>query len=200
MERRELDAIPLSGDVSLRQRAIVPERTALLLVDLQNGQVHRTLRRAHPGREAFFDRVDGVVVPNGRHLMAACRAAGMEVVFTVIESLTLDGRDRGLDHRISGIFAARGSWEAQVIDELRPRANEIVLPKTSSSLFNSTAADYVLRNLGVDSLVVMGVVTDQCVESAVRDGCDRGFMMTLVEDGCAAWQESRHAESTSSPA
>lgn len=195
MERRELDAIPLTGDVSLRQRAIVPERTALLLVDLQNGQVHRTLRDARPERGAFFDRVRGVVVPNGRRLLAACRAAGMEVVYTVIESLTLDGRDRGLDHKVSGIFAARGSWEAQVIDELRPRANEVVLPKTSSSLFNSTAADYVLRNLGVDSLMVMGVVTDQCVESAVRDGCDRGFRMTLVEDGCAAWSESRHAES-----
>ena len=42
----------------------------------------------------------------------------IEAIFTTIESLTLDGRDRSLDYKISGIFAAKGSWQAQVIDEL----------------------------------------------------------------------------------
>jgi ureidoacrylate peracid hydrolase len=52
----------------------------------------------------------------------------------------------------------------------------------------------VLRNLGVEYLVVMGILTDQCVESAVRDGCDRGFMMTVVDDACATYSEQRHRE------
>jgi ureidoacrylate peracid hydrolase len=42
--------------------------------------------------------------------------------------------------------------------------------------------------------MVMGIVTDQCVETAVRDGCDRGFMMTLVDDACATFSEQRHKE------
>ena len=41
----------------------------------------------------------------------------------------------------------------------------------------------------------MGIVTDQCVETAVRDGCDRGFLMTVVEDACATFSQQRHEES-----
>ena len=131
-------------------------------------------------------------IPNGQRLLAACRAARVEVIYTVIECLTLDGRDRSLDYKISGLFAAKGSWEARVIDELAPLDNEIVIPKTSSSLFNSTNFEYVLRNLGTEYIVVMGILTDQCVETTVRDGCDRGFLMTVVEDACAAESAERH--------
>ena len=194
-DRRATAPIPLAGDVSLREQAVDPARSALLLVDLQNGLCGEGERAAHPTRAEFFDRVRDVVVPAGQRLVHACRAAGVEVIYTVIESLTLDGRDRGLDHKISGIFAAKGSWEAQVIEPLAPDANDIVIPKTTSSLFNSTGFDHVLRNLGIESLMVMGVVTDQCVESTIRDGCDHGYLMTLVEDGCAAWSPHRHTES-----
>ena len=186
--------IPLAGDVSLREQVVDPESTALLLVDLQNGLCDTRARARHPTRVDFHDRVDQVVVPAGQRLIHACRAAGAEIIYTVIESLTLDGRDRGLDHKISGIFAAKGSWEAQVIEPLAPGDNDIVIPKTTSSLFNSTGFDHVLRNLGIERLMVMGVVTDQCVETTVRDGCDHGYLMTLVEDGCAAWSSHRHIE------
>lgn len=195
MNRREIAAIPLAGEVSLRERAVEPASSALLLVDLQNGQCGEELRDAHPERSEFFGRVRETVIPAGQRLIGACRSAGVEVIYTVIESLTLDGRDRGLDHKISGIFAAKDSWEAQVIAPLAPEGNDIVIPKTSSSLFNSTGFDQVLRNLGIESLMVMGIVTDQCVETTVRDGCDRGYLITLVEDGCAAWSAHRHAES-----
>ena len=53
----------------------------------------------------------------------------------------------------------------------------------------------MLRNLGIEYLLVTGIVTDQCVETTVRDGCDRGFLMTVVEDACAAYSERRHEES-----
>ena len=52
----------------------------------------------------------------------------------------------------------------------------------------------MLRNLGVEYIVVMGILTDQCVETAVRDGCDRGFLMTLVDDACATHSAQRHRE------
>ena len=79
-----------------------------------------------------------------------------------------------------------------VIDDLAPVANEIVLPKTSSGVFNSTSIDYVLRNLGVARLIVAGVVTDQCVDMAVRDAADRGYLVTLPEDACATYTQARH--------
>jgi ureidoacrylate peracid hydrolase len=194
MQRSEIDAIPLEGDVSFRQRAVEPDRTALLVIDLQKGEYNPDKIAAEPQHAYLFERIRDVVIPNGQKLLAACRAAGVEVIYTVVESLTLDGRDRSLDYKVSGIFFPKGAKEAEVLDELKPLANEIVIPKTSSSLFNSTNFEYVLRNLGVEYVMVMGIVTDQCVETAVRDGCDRGFLMTLVDDACASFSEQRHKE------
>ncbi len=195
MRRSDIDAIPREGDVSFRQRAIEPKRAALLVIDLQKGLYNDKKLSSEPERAYLHDRIGRSVVPNGQRLIAACRSVGVEVIYTVIESLTLDGRDRSLDYKISGLFAAKGSREAEVIDELAPLDNEIVIPKTSSSLFNSANFEYVLRNLGVQYLMVMGIVTDQCVETTVRDGCDRGFLMTVIEDACAASSEQRHEES-----
>ena len=119
-------------------------------------------------------------------------------MFTVIESLTLDGRDRSLDHKISGLNVPKGSWEAKVIEEVGPRGDEIIIPKTASGIFNATNISYVLRNLGIEYLIMYGVVTDQCVESAIRDAADRGFMVTQVEDCCAAETPENHAASIES--
>ena len=196
MKRSEIDAIPLAGDVSFRQRAVEPDRTALLVVDLQKGEYGaEKLAAADAQHRYLLERIRDVVIPNGQKLLAACRAAGVEVIYTVVECLTLDGRDRSLDYKVSGIFFAKGSKDAEVLDEIKPLENEIIIPKTSSSLFNSTNFEYVLRNLGVEYVMVMGIVTDQCVETAVRDGCDRGFLMTLIDDACATFSEQRHKES-----
>lgn len=192
MRRREIDALPLIGDVSFRQRAIEPGRSALLLIDLQKGEYSAEKVAAEPENAYFWDRMADTVIPNGRRLLAACRGAGIEVLFTTVECYTLDGRDRSLDYKISGIFYAKGSREAEVLDELRPLPNEIVIPKMSSSVFASTNIDYVLRNLGVEYLMVMGMLTDQCVESAVRDACDMGYLVTLIEDACATKSQARH--------
>jgi nicotinamidase-related amidase len=96
----------------------------------------------------------------------------------VIESLTADGRDRSLDYKISGFHVPKGSWDAQVLEAVAPTADEMVLPKTSSSAFMSTALDMVLRNLGIKHLMICGGLTDQCVESAVRDACDLGYLVS----------------------
>ncbi len=194
MQRSEIDAIPPEGDVSFRQRAVEPERTALLVVDVQKSEYNAESRARHPEKQDYFDRVRDVVIPNGQRLIAACREAGVEVMYTVVECLTKDGRERGLDYKISGIFVPKGSWEAEVIDEVGPADDEIVIPKSSSSLFNSTNFEYLLRNLGIEYVMVMGLLTDQCVETAVRDGCDRGFLMTVVDDCCATYSEQRHRE------
>src|SRR5262249_23835841 len=126
---------------------------------------------------------------------AACSSARVEVMYTVIESLTQDGREMGLDYKISGLFCSKGSRDAKVIDEIAPIGDEIVIPKTSSSVFISTNIHYVLGNLGVKHLIVSGVLTDQCVDSTVRDACDLGYLVTLVTDACATQSEERHQSS-----
>ena len=172
---------------------------------MQNGEFNRDIlaKARTPGtsesmKREFYERIAATVLPNQARLQTAARAAGIEVMFTVIESLTLDGRDRSLDHKISGLNVPKGSWEAKVIEEVGPRGDEIIIPKTASGIFNATNISYVLRNLGIEYLIMYGVVTDQCVESAIRDAADRGFMVTQVEDCCAAETPENHAASIES--
>src|SRR5207245_11053920 len=76
-----------------------------------------------------------------------------------------------------------------------PGDDELIFRKTSSSVFISTNIDYVLRNLGVRSLILSGIMTDQCVESAVRDACDLGYLVTLATDACTTDSAERHEQS-----
>jgi ureidoacrylate peracid hydrolase len=86
----------------------------------------------------------------------------------------------------------KGSWDARVIEAIAPAEDEIVIPKTSSSPFLSTNIDYVLRNLGVRSLIIAGILTDQCIDSAARDACDLGYLVTIATDACATHSRERH--------
>jgi ureidoacrylate peracid hydrolase len=145
--------------------------------------------------EYFRHTLRRTVLPNIRRLQLACRRAGIEVIYSVIENMTRDGRDRSLDYKISGIDVSRGSPDARVLNEVAPSDDEMIFRKTSSNVFVSTNIDYVLRNLGVRSLIIGGIMTDQCVESAVRDACDLGYLVTLVNDACTTSSAERHEQS-----
>jgi nicotinamidase-related amidase len=67
----------------------------------------------------------------------------------VIENFTRNGRDRSLDYKYSNFFVPKGSWDAKVIGELNPGEDEMIIPKTSSSLFNSTNFDYLVIPLAL---------------------------------------------------
>ena len=82
-----------------------------------------------------------------------------------------------------------------MLDEIAPAEDEMIFRKTSSSVFISTNIDYALRNLAVRSLIIAGMMTDQCVESAVRDACDLGYVVTLVTDACVTDSAERHEQS-----
>ena len=182
-----------------REIPLNPSKSALLFIDVQNFCVRRDggefkdVSRSDIANKYgyYFDRLKTVAIPNMQRLQRVFRAAGVEVLYTTIESLTKDGRDRSLDYKITGFNVPKGSWDGKVIDEIAPGDDEIVLPKSSSSVFMSTHIDYLLRNLGVKQLVLSGLVTDQCVESAVRDACDLGYLVTLVPDACATYSQER---------
>lgn len=186
-----------------REIPLDPNASALLFIDVQNFSVRRDGGEFKdvPDEEIkgkygyYFDRLHSLAIPNMQRLQKAFRSAGIEVLYTTIESLTKDGRDRSLDYKITGFHVPKGSWDGKVIDEIAPGDDEIVLPKSSSSVFVSTHIDYLLRNLGVRQLVISGLVTDQCVESAVRDACDLGYLVTLVPDACATYSQERHDDS-----
>lgn len=186
-----------------RDVALVPEQSALLFIDVQNFSAHRKGAEFADLDDAEFDRKYGWffgelndrIIPNMQRLQQAFRNKRIEVMYTTIESLTKDGRDRSLDYKITGFNVPRGSWDGKVIDELAPGDDEICLPKSSSSVFVSTHIDYILRNLGIRQVVISGILTDQCVESAIRDACDLGYLVTQVTDACATYTSERHNNS-----
>jgi ureidoacrylate peracid hydrolase len=183
-----------------REIEIVPRHAALLFVDVQNynataaGSEFASMPPDHVQQEYgwFFETLRTEAVPNMQKLQKACRDGGIEVLYTVIESATQDGRDRSLDYKVSGLHVPKGSWDAKVIDELQPAEDEMLLGKTSSSVFISTNLHYILGNLGVKFLMIAGCLTDQCVDSAVRDACDLGYLVTTVTDACATLSQERH--------
>ncbi|MBD3664101.1 isochorismatase family cysteine hydrolase [Sulfitobacter aestuariivivens] len=182
-----------------------PAQSALLFIDVQNFSAERDgaeFKDLAPEVVEekygwYFSQLDNRIVPNMQAIQKAARAAGVEVMYTTIESLTLDGRDRSLDYKITGFNVPKGSWDGKVIDRIAPQGDEIVLPKSSSSVFVSTHIDYILRNLGVRQVVMSGLITDQCVESAIRDACDLGYLVTQVTDACLTYSQQRHDNSLS---
>lgn len=188
-----------------REIPIVPRNSALLYIDVQNynarsdGGEYRdeglSPAEAETKYDYFFKRLEKVALPNMRRLQKACRQKKIEVLYTVIESLTADGRDRSLDYKITGFNVPKDSSDARVLDVIKPIDDEIVFPKTSSSVFISTNIHYILGNLGVDFLIISGLLTDQCISSAVRDACDLGYLVTLVTDACATHTRQRHETS-----
>jgi ureidoacrylate peracid hydrolase len=141
-------------------------------------------------QEATED-TDTSLVPN---------SGGCEVIFVMIQSRTKDGRDLSIDYKLSGPYFASCptvdlSHDGIFLPSIMPSSEgkgDIVVSKTACSVFNSTNLDYVLRNLFVEQLVVVGQLTDQCVESAVRDAADLGYLVTVVDDACATHTKDRH--------
>ncbi len=140
----------------------------------------------------YFNRLKNIVLPNVKNLQTKFRNNQMEVIHLHIESLTNDGRDRSLEHKKLGIFNKPGSKEAQILPEVKPIDDEINISKTASGAFNCTNLEYILRNLNIEQLVVVGVVTNECVESTVRAAADKSFTVFVPEDCTATMDHEIH--------
>ena len=79
-----------------------------------------------------------------------------------------------------------------MIDDLAPRGGELVIDKNTSSAFNSTGIEWLLRNKGIETLIFGGMATDMCVEATARDAADRGFNAVIAEDAAATFFERHH--------
>src|SRR5260370_1739056 len=122
-----------------REVEIDPAHAALLFIDVQNyaarrdgGEYQGLSDSALEERYGFFFRtLHDSALPNMRRLQQACRLGRIEVLYTVIESLTRDGRDRSLDYKISGFNVPRGSFAPRVLHKIAPLADHTVTPHTS---------------------------------------------------------------------
>lgn len=184
-------------------------RAALFVVDMQNYGcnpevgIGQMLSHHHPMIVPYYvPRLTDVVIPNIERLVAAFRGAGRQIVFTRHGPLLADGRDMIVRRRRRDIEALaateapalwhRGTFEHELIEQLEPGGNDLVIDKNTSSAFNSTGVEWLLRNIEIQTLVVVGMATDMCVETTARDAADRGFDVIVVEDGTATFFERHH--------
>ena len=175
----------LQGRVPFPSINLRSPKTGLLLVDMQNGCLH-------PEHEYYSARLRDTTLPALRALLSAFRRVGFPVFHTHIQSLTHNGDDRSTIHKTLECHYPPGSDKAEFLKEVAPLVGEPIFPKTASSVFNSTNIDRVLRNIGIENLVIGGVVTTGCVETAVRDAADLGYRVVMPEDACAAIVEDMH--------
>jgi nicotinamidase-related amidase len=179
---------------------LVPSKAALLIIDVQEYCC------SAPGPDYYHQQALPRMLQNIQLLLPAFRkhrdksSYGCEVIFTMIQAQTKDGRDISLDYKLSGssldnIPTIETPHDEIFLETVRPDTlgkGDIVVPKTACSVFNSTNLQYLLQNLMVQQLIVCGQFTEQCVQSAVRDAADLGYFVTVVEDACAAQSLAQH--------
>lgn len=172
--------------------------TALLVIDLQVCYLPET-PDPDPAEwnrwEPFRTRLAEVVLPNTQRLLAGFRGSHSEVIFARIACLTENGRDRSLSHARPGfnnLLLPLNSADSQVLPQVAPLAEEIVITKTTDSALTGTGLRLLLANLGIRNVVVCGIFTDQCVASTVRSLADESFNVIVVDDACAAATDELH--------
>ena len=179
-----------------------PTSMALLVIDIQRELTDLDAFSTEYKHAVSFHRMITntkrliEIVRANRELMHNKAGGGSEIIFTYLQALTDDSRDVSLDYKLSGGVLSNlpnPSNPATFLHGIAPiPGKDIALPKTSCSVFQSTNIDYILRNLNVEQLVVCGQLTDQCVESAVRDAADLGYLVSVVQDACGAESEESH--------
>jgi biuret amidohydrolase len=173
-----------------------PDKTALLVIDIQNTYLQPAEDPVEAARwQPFYDRMNHHVIPGTAKLIEDARQRGVEVIFARIACLKDNGRDRSLSQKKPGfnyLLMPMTSAESQIVPELQPQGDEIVVTKTTDSALTGTNLRLILSNMGIEHVVVAGIFTDQCVSSTVRSLADESFNVVVVEDCCAAATEELH--------
>jgi ureidoacrylate peracid hydrolase len=169
---------------------------ALLVIDMQNGFCAPGGSYEEYGSSIGANlRAYRKIVPNVARVIATCREVKIPVFYTeqVREASGIDLYTRL--HRIIPNRRAeflripacvRGTWDAEIIDELRPVEVDHIVVKRRDSSFQDTELDLWLRSAYVDTLIITGVDTGICVDNTLMDGFNLGYDIILVEDATAS--------------
>lgn len=173
-------------------------KTALVLVDLQNDNVHPDGAFASSG--SAVHAVEQELVPHVKQLLAWARSRSMPIIHNRI--VFYPGGDFGGSNapifRMIGPESLKlGSWGAESLDGLEALEGEPVLLRNRMSGFNGTGLDLLLRNLGVTTVVVAGVWTNMAVEHTLRDAADHGYRPIIVTDATSSINADWHAAALS---
>jgi nicotinamidase-related amidase len=172
---------------------IDPAKTALLLLHWQNDIA------ALGGKIAgdMPERLAAHTIEHTQAVLKATREKGMLVIF--VNGSHRPGYPEAparpsplMTHLIKAGAVVRGTWGAEVIDQLKPLDDEIVIYNSSPSGFCYTELDIILRNKGITDLVLGGFATNWVVESTARDGANRGYFIYILKDCCNSLSDEIH--------
>lgn len=161
-------------------------KPALLLIDMQNDFVLEGKPLQVKGARS--------IIPSIQYILDKFRSAGLPV-FHVVRIHRPDGSDVEImrkDLFQKTPFAVEGTNGAAVIQELAPLESEYLLPKIRMSAFIGTGLDLTLRTLGVDTIVVAGIQTPNCIRTTVFDAMAYNYQTFLVSDATAAQSDEIH--------
>jgi len=175
---------------------LAASETALLIIDIQNIYLQPAAEPQEAARwQPFYQRMLHQVIPNTEKLIADARKRGVEVIYARIACHKQDGRDRSLSQKKPGfnyLLLPKNEFDSQIVSQLQPMDDDIVLTKTTDSALTGTNLRLILSNMGIRNVVVAGIFTDQCISSTVRSLADESFNVVLVEDCCAAATDTLH--------
>ncbi len=154
-------------------------KEALLIIDMLNDFVLEGAPLEVPSTRD--------IVPNIAKKIKEARESGIPVVY-LCDSHSPDDPE----FKVWPRHAVKGTKGAQVIDELKPHKDDIVIPKTTYSGFHNTDLDERLKALGVEGLIITGCVTNICVLYTSVDAYMRGYYVDVPEDCVAALDEGDH--------
>ena len=165
------------------------QKTALIVVDMQNDFVHPKGLKHRLGQSALTDAERELILGNNRRLIQMMRQKGNQVIFviTIHRRDSLDSAPPPIGRRNKPIpagedYLVEGSWGAKVAEGLEMREGDLLIIKKGRSGFGFTPLHRTLRNLGVSDCIVTGGAVHGCVEDTVREGAGLGYRLTLVPD------------------
>ena len=174
-----------------------PATTALLVIDVQNTYLEPKDTPEETARwQPFYQRMRETVIPNIAKLIEESRRRNVEVIYARIACQKLNGRDRSLSQKKPGfnyLLLPKDREDGQIVPELAPQGDEIVITKTTDSALTGTNLRLMLHNMGIKDVICVGIFTDQCVSSTVRSLADESFGVVVVDDCCAAATMELHS-------
>ena len=161
--------------------AFRPDSSALLVIDMQEEFVK-------PGWTAYWVPAATRQIPAVGRLIDECRAVGVPVIYTVFSRthryLDRPGSGSAMPNRYSELGVDQSSWfvEGRVCEELSPRSDEVVIHKPSYGAFYDTPLETILRNLGRDTVIICGTLTNFCCGTTARQAYERGYKVVFGSD------------------
>lgn len=202
MKKLTLDDVIRTMESPYPDFEMKPGKTALILIDMQKFVLgeHMIKNAVKAGldekavRAAVKDYDERVkkAVKNTQKILNLCRKKDFDVIHIIMQGPTDNPRHTAKVNRKIGLVIPPKFEDNGIIDEVEPIAGELIITKTNGGALSGTNLDFILRNMDIDSVILVGFLTDQCVLATSVHAADLGYDVLLVEDAMTTRSKQLH--------